>query len=92
MGVQSHNMFSNPENRRQAIQQFAVNGIDMKPIEHLLNTGHWEIRKLTEHTFSKSLDSYQSLERFEKPLDGISSKDIIDDVEMKKGHLSHLIT
>ena len=85
MGVQSYNMFSNPENRRQAIQQFAVNGIDMKPREHLLNTGHWDIRKLPDHTFSKSLDSYQSLERFEKPLDDISSKDIIDDVEMKKG-------
>lgn len=84
MGVQPYNMFSNPENRRQAIQQFAVNGIDMKSREHLLNTGHWDIRKLPDHTFSKSLDSYQSFEHFEKPLDGISSKDIIDDVEMKK--------
>ena len=84
MGVKPYNMFSNPENRRQAIQQFAVNGIDMKSREHLLNTGHWDIRKLPDHTFSKSLDSYQSFEHFEKPLDGISSKDIIDDVEMKK--------
>ena len=56
MGVQPYNMFSNPENRRQAIQQFAVNGIDMKSREHLLNTGHWDIRKLPDHTFSKSLD------------------------------------
>ena len=67
MGVQPYNMFSNPENRRQAIQQFAVNGIDMKSREHLLNTGHWDIRKLPDHTFSKSLDSNQSLEHFEKP-------------------------
>jgi hypothetical protein len=35
-------------------------------------------------TFTKSMESYQPSQGFEKLLDGLSNKDIIDDVEMKK--------
>ena len=84
MGVQPYNMFSNPENRRQAIQQFEVNGGDVKSREHLLNTGHWDIKELPEHTYSRSLESYLPQESIYKPLEGIVTKEVIDDVEMKK--------
>lgn len=42
LGVQPYNVFSNPENRRQAILQFSVNGIDMNSREYILNSGLWD--------------------------------------------------
>ena len=84
MGVQPYNVFSNPESRRQAIQQFSVNGIDVRSREFILNTGHWDIKRVPDG-FSKSLENYA-------PNDiGVAYKDlqtpnsVIDDVEMKKG-------
>ena len=40
MGVQPYNLFNNPDSRRQAIQQFSVNGIDVRSREYLLNSAH----------------------------------------------------
>lgn len=88
MGVQPFSVFSNPESRRQAIQQFAVNGIDVKSREYLLNTGHWEVKRLPDHNFSKATETHEAISRFSEitPSSSEFSKgnDVIDDVEMKK--------
>ncbi len=88
MGVQPFSVFSNPESRRQAIQQFAVNGIDVKSREYLLNTGHWEVKRLPDHNFSKATETHEPISRFSEitPSSSEFSKgnDVIDDVEMKK--------
>ncbi len=88
MGVQPFSVFSNPESRRQAIQQFAVNGIDVKSREYLLNTGHWEVKRLPHHNFSKATETHEPISRFSEitPSSSEFSKgnDVIDDVEMKK--------
>ncbi len=88
MGVQPFSVFSNPESRRQAIQQFAVNGIDVKSREYLLNTGHWEVKRLPDHNFSKATETHEPISRFSEITPSSSefskSNDVIDDVEMKK--------
>lgn len=65
LGVQPHGIFSNPESRKQAIQQFSASGIDTTSRYYLPNTGNWDI----------------SGHGLEMP----RQKEIIDDVEMKKG-------
>ena len=88
MGVQPFSVFSNPDSRRQAIQQFAVNGIDVKSREYLLNTGHWEVRRLPDHSFSKAVDVHEISPLFPdtmpSSLEIPKANDVIDDVEMKK--------
>ena len=83
MGVQPYNIFSNPESRRQAIQQFSVNGIDVRSREYLLNTGHWDVKRIPD-SFSKSLDSYSIQDTGFSFKDVPNNNGIIDDVEMKK--------
>lgn len=86
MGVQPFNLFSNPESRRQAIQQFAINGIDVKSRDYLLNTGHWDIKRLPDNSFSKSIDLHNPFTDFKLPgLELPHTNDVTDDVEMKKG-------
>lgn len=83
MGVRPSNIFSNPETRRQAIQQFSVNGIDVRSRDYLLNTGHWNIKRVPDG-FSKSLHNY-TLQDTEVAYKDLPNKNgIIDDVEMKK--------
>lgn len=86
-GAQPYNIFSSPERRRQAIQQFAVNGIDVKSREYLMNTGHWDIRRVPDRTFSKAIDipSTLSFQDIKQPWnDAPNNKEVIDDVNMKK--------
>lgn len=88
MGVQPSTVFSTPESRRQAIQQFAVNGIDVKSREYLLNTGHWDIKRIPDRTFSKAIDipSMPSFQDVKLPWNDVpNTKEVIDDVDMKKG-------
>ncbi len=88
VGVQPFSVFSNPESRRQAIQQFAINGIDVKSREYLLNTGHWEVKRLPDHNFSKAVDVRESVGQSSDvkstSLELPKTHDVIDDVEMKK--------
>lgn len=84
MGVQPYSIFSNPESRRQAIQQFSINGVDVSSREYLLNTGHWDIKRIPDHSFSKNIESYNPFSEIGNHLNEIPSKDIIDDVSMKK--------
>ena len=88
VGFQPFSVFSNPESRRQAIQQFAVNGIDVKSREYLLNTGHWEVKRLPDHNLSKAVDVRETVSQFTEvkstPLELSRTHDVIDDVEMKK--------
>lgn len=87
LGVQPYNVFSNPENRRQAILQFSVNGIDMNSREYILNSGLWDIKRVPD-TFSKSLDNYNVQDTGFSYKDIPNSNVIIDDVEMKKECIS----
>lgn len=85
LGVQTNSIFTNPESRRQAIQQFAVNGIDVSTRQYLLNNGHWDIKKVPEKTFSKSIESFTDFKDFNFPWEEINNPErVIDDVEMKK--------
>ena len=88
MGARSFNVFSTPESRRQAIQQFAVNGIDIKSKEYLLNTGHWNIKQVPDKAFHKAADihSFEPAHDMRFPLKDMPvANDIINDVSMKKG-------
>ena len=87
LGVQPYNVLSNPESRRQAILQFSVNGIDMNSREYILNSGHWDIKRVPD-TFSKSLDNYNVQDTGFSYKDIPNSNVIIDDVEMKKECIS----
>lgn len=85
LGVQPYSVFTNPESRRQAIQQFAVNGIDVSTRQYLLNNGHWDIKKVPEKTFSKSTESFTNFQDFKFPWEEMKNPErVIDDVEMKK--------
>lgn len=89
MGVQPYNIFSNPENRRQAIQQFSVNGININSNSPFLNTGHWEIKRVPEAYFHKITETGTPLEN----LSGIENifraeNKVINDVDMKKNCIS----
>lgn len=84
MGVQPYNLFNNPDSRRQAIQQFSVNGIDVRSREYLLNTGHWDIKRIPDHSFSKNVESFNPFSEIGNHWSEIPTKDIIDDVSMKK--------
>lgn len=89
MGVQPHNMFSNPENRRQAIQQLSVNGVNLNPNSPFLNTGHWDIKKVPEVSFHKSIESGMPLEKLSGVENGFRSENkVIDDIDMKKNCIS----
>ena len=91
MGVRPSNLFSNPESRRQAIQQFSVNGIDVRSRDYLLNTGHLNVKRVPDG-FSKSLDNY-TLQDTEVAYKDLPNKNgIIDDVEMKKGQVLCIYT
>jgi len=83
MGIQPYSIFSNPDSRRQAIQQFSVNSINVSPREYLLNTGHWDVKRVPD-SFSKSIDSSPFQDTGFSFSDGPKNYDIIDDVEMKK--------
>lgn len=85
LGVRPFSIFSTPESRRQAIQQFAVNGIDISSRDYLLNTGHWDIREIPNTTFHKSTEQLNSFSDFRPPwLERPQVNEVIDDVEMKK--------
>ena len=85
MGVQPHSIFSSPESRRQAIQQFAVNGIDIGSRNYLLNTGHWDIRQVQGHSFSKAVELSNPFEGLRLPWSETKETiEVVDDVQMKK--------
>lgn len=84
MGVQPYSLFDNPDSRRQAIQQFSVNGVDARSREYLLNTGHWDIKRIPDHTFSKNVESSNPFSETGNRLPEIPAKDMVDDVCMKK--------
>lgn len=83
MGVQPYNLINNLDSRRQAIQQFSVNGIDVRLREYLLNTGHWDIKKVP-NSFSSSIENYTLQDTGVAYKDIPSNNRVIDDVEMKK--------
>lgn len=86
LGAQPYNVFSNPENRRQAIQQFGVNGIDAKKGSPVLNVGNWDVKKLPDKSFHRAIEGTEGqIEKFHFPWQEIRNKDVIDDVDMKKG-------
>ena len=86
-GVQPYNIFTNPESRKQAIQQFSVNGIDVRSREYILNSGHWDIKRVPD-VFSKSMENY-SLQDVGIAYKDLSSKNgVLDDVNMKKECIS----
>lgn len=86
LGARPANIFATPENRRQALQQFAMHGIELKPNSHYLHTGYWDIKDVTgKNSFSKDIES-PGLERFDsfrKPFSEFGNPKI-DDVQMKK--------
>ena len=89
MGVNQYNLMTNPESRRQVMQQFAIHGIELKPNSPYLNAGHWDIRQRPEG-FAKSttteVQSFNPFSEFKLPWsDAPTTSDVIDDVEMKKG-------
>ena len=84
MGVQPYNLFNNPDSRRQAIQQFSVNGIDVRSREYLLNSGHWDIKRISGHSFAKNVESFNPFSEVGNQWNENPSNDIIDDVSMKK--------
>ena len=80
------NMFATPENRRQALQQLAVHGIEFKPNSHYLHTGYWNIKDVTgKNWFSKDIESSgpERFDGFRNPIAELG-KPKIDDVQMKK--------
>ena len=85
--AQPYNLFATPENRRQAIQQFGVHGIDAKQGSPVMNVGNWDVKKMPDQRFYRSLEgaSDGQLEKFHFPWQEIHNKDVIDDVTMKKG-------
>lgn len=87
IGVQPYNIFSNPDSRRQAIQQFSVNGIDVSSREYLLNTGNWDVKRVPD-SFSKSLENHPLQDTSFSFTDVPNNNAIIDDVEMKKACIS----
>lgn len=87
MGVQPYNIFTNPESRRQAIQQFSVNGIDVRSREYILNAGHWDVKRVPD-SFSKSLENHSFQETGFSFRDIPNDNGIIDDLEMKKECIS----
>ena len=90
MGVNRLNVLTNPESRRQAIQQFAVNGIDLKPNSPYLNAGHWDIKELPNRQFARAVapEAVQLFGEQWTPWNdapSFSETGIVDDVAMKKG-------
>ncbi len=85
--AQPYNLFSNPENRRQAIQQFAVHGIDAKPGANVLSIGNWDVKKMPSQTFSRTIENsnMENFEKFHFPWQDVPQQKFIDDVDMKKG-------
>ena len=85
--AQPYNLFATPENRRQAIQQFGVHGIDAKQGSPVLNVGNWDVKKMPDQRFYRSLEGVPSgqMEKFHFPWQEIRNKDVIDGVAMKKG-------
>ena len=84
MGVQPYNLFNNPDSRRQAIQQFSVNGIDVRSREYLLKSWQWDIKRISDHKKEKNVESFNPFSEVGNQWNEIPSKDIIDDVSMKK--------
>lgn len=85
LGVQPFNVLSNPESRRQVIQQFAVNGIDASSRPGLLNYSNWDIKRVPERSFAKSIDSFKPfMETNLHSYEHLGEHDVVDDVEMKK--------
>lgn len=85
-GAKPVNMFATPENRRQALQQLAVRGIEFKPNSHYLHTDYWNIKDVTgKNWFSKDIESSgpERFDGFRNPIAELG-KPKIDDVQMKK--------
>jgi len=89
MGVLPHTIFSNPESRRQAIQQFATKGIDLKSNSPFLNPGHWDIKRLPEFYKDSGETHDIPVTDINTPLNETKPfNEVIDDVDMKKGCIS----
>lgn len=90
MGVNQYNLMTNPESRRQVMQQFAIHGIELKPNSPYLNAGHWEIHRQPEGfakaTAPEEVQSFNPFGEFRLPWNETPTvNEVIDDVEMKKG-------
>lgn len=85
IGVQFRDIFSNPESRRQAIQQFSANSMDVsRPRECILNPDLWDIKSAPDN-LSASSDNYTFQDTGTSVRELSNNNDLIDDVEMKKG-------
>lgn len=89
--AQPYNLFSNPENRRQAIQQFGVHGIEAKQGSPVLNVGNWDVKRMPNQTFYRAVDApiEGQMEKFHFPWQEMPNR-VIDEVEMKKGCIDHV--
>lgn len=87
LSVQTYNLFSTPENRRQLIQQFSVNGIEAKTGSSVLNAGNWDVKKMPDASFHRTIgEGAEGRELRFRPLwNETPDKEVVDAVEMKKG-------
>lgn len=89
MGVNQYNLMTNPESRRQVMQQFAIHGIELKPNSPYLNAGHWEISQRPEgfaKAMTSEVQSFNPFGEFKLPWNETpTGNEVINDVEMKKG-------
>lgn len=87
LSAQTYNLFSTPENRRQLIQQFSVNGIDAKAGSSVLNAGNWDVKKMPDVSFHRTVgEGTEGREiRFRPSWNETPNKEVIDAVDMKKG-------
>jgi hypothetical protein len=63
MGAKPSFIFSTPERRKQAIEQFKNQGYDLSKREYLLNSGNWEISTSPLVELSKSYETLTDRER-----------------------------
>ncbi len=86
--VQPYNVFSNTENRKQVVQQLlSRGGLNLDMNSPLLNNGRWDVKKIPNTTFSKTLAGERidgGIEKNHFPWQETAEVKKIDDVEMKK--------
>jgi hypothetical protein len=89
--AQPYNLFSTPENRRQAIQQFGVHGIEAKQGSPVLNVGNWDVKRIPTQTLYRSIETpmERQIEKFHFPWQEMPNR-VLDQVEMKKSCIDHV--
>ena len=84
--AKAYNIFSNPDSRRQTLEQMACRGIDLRSNTSLLNLSQWDVKQV-DHSYSRIQPDVNTpaIEKFKNPFKENTEMDIVDSNDSLRG-------